>query len=133
MGCDISEANCQVIFFQALSEPFLLLEQIENLLRTKIDKCFTIEELRKAKHSADTSRDVNGVSDLNFGEYVRLLEPTDAWPKLGFTFERGPFLAKLKEVQDCRNDVMHFDPDPLSAEDVALLRNFAAFLKRVAT
>jgi CBS domain-containing protein len=117
--------------FKDLSEPFLLLEQIENLLRIQIGKCFTIEELRKAKHSADTSRDVNSVSDLTFGEYVRLLEPMDAWSKLKFTFDRGPFLVKLKEVQDCRNDVMHFDPDPLSAEDVALLRNFAAFLKRV--
>lgn len=117
--------------FKEISEPFLLLEQVENLLRVKIRKCFSIEEIRKAKHSADTSREVDDVSDLTFGEYVRLLESLDAWPKLKFTFERAPFLERLKEVQELRNDVMHFDPDPLVAADITLIRNFAAFLKRV--
>ena len=117
--------------FGALSAPFLLLEQIENLLRARIRECFTVEELRKAKHEADTSREVNDVSDLTFGEYVKLLEANDSWPKLKVSFERGPFIAKLKEVRDLRNDIMHFDPDPLEDDDIALLRNFAAFLEMV--
>lgn len=119
--------------FKDLSEPFLLLEQIENLLRVQIRRCFTLDEIRQAKHSTDTAREVKDVSDLTFGEYVRLLESTDAWPKLKVAFERGPFIEKLKEVLELRNDVMHFDPDPLSAEDITRLRHFAAFLKRVVT
>jgi CBS domain-containing protein len=118
--------------FGAFSEPFLLLEQIENLLRAKIRECFTVEEIRKAKHDADAAREVNDVSDLTFGEYVRLLEATESWPKLKVSFDRGPFLAKLKEVRDLRNDIMHFDPEPLEDDDIALLRNFATFLERVA-
>ncbi len=118
--------------FRALSEPFLLLEQIENLLRALIRQCFTVEEIRTAKHEADTSRKVDDVSDLTFGEYVNLLEPREAWPKLKVSFEREAFLVKLKEVRDLRNDIMHFDPDPLEDDDMTLLRNFAAFLEMVA-
>lgn len=119
--------------FKDLSEPFLLLEQIENLLRAKIRKCFDLEKIQQARHSNDTLRDVNDVSDLSFGEYVRLLESADAWPALGFSFERVSFLAKLKEVLELRNEVMHFAPDPLAADDIALLKNFASFLKRAVT
>ncbi|GMT99219.1 CBS domain-containing protein [Corallococcus caeni] len=118
--------------FRALSEPFLLLEQIENLLRSLIRECFTVEEMRKAKHEADTSRKVDDVSDLTFGEYVNLLEHREAWPKLKVSFERDSFIAKMKEVRDLRNDIMHFDPDPLEDDDITLLRNFAGFLERVA-
>nr|WP_301540726.1 CBS domain-containing protein [Corallococcus exiguus] len=118
--------------FRALSEPFLLLEQIENLLRSLIRECFTVEEMRKAKHEADTSRKVDDVSDLTFGEYVNLLENREAWLKLKVSFERDPFIAKMKEVRDLRNDVMHFDPDPLEDDDITLLRNFAGFLEMVA-
>ncbi|WP_177241586.1 CBS domain-containing protein [Stigmatella aurantiaca] len=118
--------------FRALSEPFLLLEQIENLLRSLIRERFSVEEIRKAKHEADTSRKVDDVSDLTFGEYVNLLEPREAWPNLKVSFERESFIEKLKEVRDLRNDIMHFDPDPLEDDDLVLLRNFAAFLEMVA-
>jgi CBS domain-containing protein len=118
--------------FRTLSEPFLLLGQIENLLRALIAQNFSIDELREAKNDADTSRKIEGVSDLTFGEYVRVLEPAKAWAKLKVHFARAPFLDDLKKVHELRNDVMHFDPDPLGDTEMALLRNFAAFLERVA-
>jgi len=117
--------------FRSLSEPFLLLGQIENLLRVLVARSFLLEDMRGAKNPTDTERAINDVSDLTFGEYVRLLEPMEAWPKLNVSVDRGPFLRELKEVKAIRNDVMHFDPDPLGDIEIALLRNFAAFLERV--
>jgi predicted transcriptional regulator len=117
--------------FRLLSEPFLLLGQIENLLRILIERSFTLEEIRSAKHKEDSNREVNSAFDLNFGEYARLLERTESWPKLNVSFDRTPFLKRLEEVRALRNEVMHFDPDPLEESDLTLLRQFTAFLQRV--
>jgi CBS domain-containing protein len=117
--------------FRMLSEPFMLLGQIENLLRILIDRSFTLEELRTATEEAGAPGEIKSVFDLTFGGYVRVLERTDIWPKLGVSFDRAPFLKDLDEVRTLRNDVMHFSPDPLEDSDLALLRNVAAFLERV--
>ncbi len=40
------------------------------------------------------------------------------------------FLSKdLDRVREIRNDVMHFDPDPLPDSDLAALRRFVKFLQ----
>jgi len=39
--------------------------------------------------------------------------------------DRPKFVAMLDSVRKIRNDVMHFDPDPLSRDDIILLNNFA--------
>ena len=117
--------------FRALSEPFLLLGQIENLLRVLIERSFSLDEIKFAKNEADPKRVINSVFDLSFGEYVRLLERPESWPKLEVSFDRTPFLKELEEVRALRNDVMHFDPDPLDESDLTLLRQLTAFLQRV--
>lgn len=117
--------------FRVLSEPFLLLGQIENLLRVLIERSFSLEEIRSAKNVAETDREITSVFDLNFGEYARLLERPESWPKIKVAFDRAPFLKELEEVRSLRNDVMHFDPDPLDESDLVTLRQFTAFLQRV--
>lgn len=53
--------------FRTLSEPFLLLSEIENLLRMMIEGRFSATELRTAADSSDEERVVESVADLNFG------------------------------------------------------------------
>jgi len=43
--------------------------------------------------------------------------------------DRVVFGKGLDEVRRIRNDVMHFDPDGLSDEDLATLRRFVQFLQ----
>lgn len=117
--------------FRALSEPFLLLGQIENSLRVLIGRSFGIDEIKNAKNPNDDSREVNHIADLTFGEYVRLLESSTSWGKLKVSFERAPFVKALIEVRDLRNDIMHFDPDPLGDGALKRLRTFAAFLEQI--
>lgn len=123
-AADISEQ------FHLLSEPFLLLGDIENDLRRLIEKSFTIEELRKAKDAGDESRTVESAADLTFGEYARLLENPENWAKLKVPLDRVLFSKTLNDVRLVRNDVMHFDPDGVAAEDLTKLRQFSSFLER---
>jgi hypothetical protein len=77
----------------------------------------------------DTRRIVNAVSDLSFGEYVRVVENETRWERLKVKLDRSEFKKTLEKVKDIRNDVMHFDPDPLPEADLQLLRNFVSFLQ----
>ena len=65
-GADLSNQ------FRSLAEPFLLLDAIENRLRSLVDNKFTKEELQAAKNSNDTGRDIESVSDLTLGELIDL-------------------------------------------------------------
>ena len=117
--------------FQKLAEPFLLLGEIENQIRKLIDNRFTSGELESAKNPADTEREISSVADLTFGEYVKLLENREKWSKLNLPIDREKFVEKLEQVRRIRNDVMHFDPDPVPQKQQKLLRDFAQFLQRI--
>jgi hypothetical protein len=119
--------------FQQLSEPFLLLGEIENHIRRLIGDHFGVAELTAARDPSDADRPINGVEDLAFGEYIRLLENGDRWEKLNIAADRKTFIAELARVREIRNDVMHFDPDPLPDSDLDTLRRFAQFLQRLQT
>ena len=117
--------------FQQLSEPFLLLAEIENHIRKLIDGKFTVDELSSVKDEADPDRVIETVADLTFGEYIRLLESPDHWLKTGLRVDRKVFVKELDKVRLIRNDVMHFDPDGITDEDHSLLRHFVQFLHDV--
>lgn len=114
--------------FQLLSEPFLLLSEIENHIRLLIDGKFTAIELASAKDASDNDRKIESVADLTFGEYIRLLENPTYWEKTGLAVDRGIFVKELDKVRIIRNDVMHFDPDGITNDDHQLLLHFMQFL-----
>lgn len=80
---------------------------------------------------ADAGREVRNVSDLTFGEYIRLLEAPENWDKLRFNLARPQFVARMAEIRRIRNEVMHFHPDALSVADLAVLRDTVRFLQSV--
>jgi hypothetical protein len=89
------------------------------------------EELDEAKNPGDDSREINNVADMSFGEYVRLLQNPDRWQKLGLNIDRATFVKDLESVNRIRNDVMHFDPDGISPNDLDDLRKTAKFLQQL--
>ncbi|HEY3739634.1 MAG TPA: CBS domain-containing protein [Bryobacteraceae bacterium] len=73
--------------FRQLAEPFLLLAEIEQHIRVLVGRGnFTGEELSDCRDDKDTSRTVSKVSDLTFGEYVRLLENPARWQRLNYNW-----------------------------------------------
>jgi hypothetical protein len=45
--------------------------------------------------------------------------------------DKKQFIKRLLEVRDIRNDVMHFDPDPLSPTQRKSLEQMEEFLRQV--
>jgi predicted transcriptional regulator len=117
--------------FAVLTEPFLLLGDIENHIRRIIDGHFSAHELLVIREPGDEKRVVEDAADLTFGEYIRLLENPERWSKLTYSLDREAICNKLERIRVIRNDVMHFDPDGIASEDLSLLRDFAGFLQRL--
>lgn len=115
--------------FLTHSEPFIEIEQIERCLRGMINESFTSEELAEVKNGADSTRTVESSSDLTFGEYIRLLENKTRWEKFGLNISRSKFIEKLREINQIRNNVMHFKIDGLADSDRRLLRSVGNFLQ----
>lgn len=111
--------------FEEISTPFLLLAEIENNLRSLISKKLTMTDIKRACGEEHLPKEFSGVSELTFGNYVRILEHVDNWAKLGLYLDRITFCSELSVINTIRNDVMHFDPDPLSEQDLSKLRNVA--------
>lgn len=117
--------------FRQLSEPFLLLAEIENHIRKLIDGKFTKEELVSIVNPSDIDRVIESVADLTFGEYIRLFENPDLWKKTELQIDKKIFIKELDKVRIIRNDVMHFDPDGISEENHELLHNFVRFIHTI--
>lgn len=114
--------------FLTLAEPFFILGEIERRLRRVVSAVFTREEIAASRDPGDSSREVTGASDLTLGELRRLLEAPDRWQKLSWPVDRAVFGEALTDVNVIRNEVMHFNPDPLSGEQLNVLRNFVRSL-----
>jgi CBS domain-containing protein len=117
--------------FRQLTEPFLLLGEIENHIRRLLSDRITSQELQDLCDPGDSGRTVEGIADLTFGEYVRLLEKPERWDRLGVAIDRALFVQRLEDVRKIRNDVMHFDPDGLLPEDLDVLRSLTRLLQNL--
>lgn len=129
--CGIVTTSDLSLQFRQLTEPFLLLSEIENQVRRIIGSKFTKDELQAIRDPEDPDRKVQDVTDLTFGEYQRLLENPSRWEKLNLRIDRGTFIKSLEDIRRVRNDVMHFDPDGIGEDDLAAIRLFVQFLQRL--
>lgn len=110
------------------SESFILLGQIERQIRIILRNGEILLEDVKSVCKEDEKREIMSIDDLNFGEYLRLLENDKNWKKLKLNTDRNDFIAALDKVRQIRNDVMHFDPDGIDSCAVNTLRNIAKYL-----
>jgi hypothetical protein len=101
--------------FQATSGPFVKIGEIERRLRILVNQ-LPLPAIQQAKLPTDSAREIGSSSDLNFGEYVRVLQNQDNWNKLGLAFDRATIIRNLEAVNEVRNDVMHFRPTPPETE-----------------
>lgn len=119
--------------FISMAEPFLIIEQIENHIRKLLDQKFNADELNFSASYEEKPKAVTSLSDLNFGQYVRILEDPKKFEKLKINIDRVLMVKQLDEVRKIRNDVMHFDPDGITIQNLELLRQTVLFLHTLTT
>lgn len=113
--------------FLTLTEPFLLMEEIEGQIRFLMNDKFLLEDIKKCCNEQE--RKVESIDDLTFGEYIRLLQIEENWAKFNIPVDKVIFLKALDEVRMIRNDIMHFEPDGISEEQHSCLVKVSKLLK----
>lgn len=126
--CGIVTASDLNLQFKQLTEPFLLVAEIENHVRHILSK-LPKEDIENAKDEKDIERRIENVADLTFGEYLRLFQNPEIWIKLSLHVDRKTFCSHLEKIKDIRNNIMHFDPDGLDEESIETLRRFVRLLQ----
>ena len=109
-------------------EPYILLEQIENYIRLLLHDKIILEDILKLLTIEDENRELTSISDMTFGEYLRVIENNEMWELLGLPFDRPDFVNDLDEIRKIRNGVMHFSPDSISQSELKFLRKTSEFL-----
>lgn len=111
-----------------LSMPFLLVGQIDILLRRLITRHLVLEDLISVC-DPERSRQLQDFDELTFGDYQRALESPMVWQRLNWRIDRTTFVRRLDEIRRLRNDITHFNPDPLPPDAMNKLRSLMLFLK----
>jgi len=117
--------------FQSLSEPFLLLREIELHVRRLLAGKIGGEDFDALANDAPPMPTPKNIADLTFGQYVRLVQHPKIWPKLNLKIDSGVLTSLLEEVRLIRNDVMHFDPDPMTGDELDKLKLAVNFMQRI--
>ena len=117
--------------FQLLSEPFLLLREIELHVRRLLAGKIGGEDFDTLAIDAPPMPTPKNIAELTFGQYVRLVQHPKIWPKLNLRVDPGVLTSLLEEVRLIRNDVMHFDPDPMTGDELDKLKQTVNFMQRI--
>lgn len=117
--------------FQALAEPFLLLREIELHVRRIMKGKITTEDFALLDSPAPSSHPPQNIADLTFGEYVRLFQNPQIWGKLNLRIDGVVLTKLLDDVRKVRNDVMHFDPDPMTPDELGTLKMAVRFMQQL--
>ena len=117
--------------YHQLAAPFLLLGEVEDRIRILISRNLSAAEIKKAQDRGDDAKEIEGVDDLTFGQYVRLLEDRENWEKVRLEIDRKLLVRLLNDVREVRNDVMHFRPDSSEPEDLDKVRMLYSLLEQL--
>lgn len=116
--------------FLTWTEPFVMLEQIENLIRHILDGKILKEDLGKV--CQEKERKPDSIDDLTFGEYIALIENPKQWERIGLkSVDRSLFVQSLNEVREIRNDIMHFDPEGIDEGSKEKLKSVGDYLVKL--
>jgi CBS domain-containing protein len=111
-----------------MASPFFMIGRIDQSLRRIIEATFAMDDIISLC-DPDGLRDLSSAEQLTMGDYRRIFENPDCWTKLGWPLDRKRFSARLDEIAKIRNNIMHFNNDPLPGDVVSMLQNFIDLLQ----
>jgi CBS domain-containing protein len=127
----IVTAGDLILRFRELTEPFLLLREIELQLRDLLKDKVVAADFDVLDDGNPFARRPQNIADLTFGDYLRLFQHPQIWPKLALKIDRVVLINLLEAVRLIRNDVMHFDEDPLTGDEINTLKRAVNFLREM--
>jgi predicted transcriptional regulator len=117
--------------FQSLAEPFLLIREIELHIRQLLKAKLTTADFSLLETAPLPIRKPQEVGELTIGQYVRLFQHPQIWEKLDLKIDAGELVTLLENVRVIRNDVMHFDQDPMTPEELGTLKRAVRFMQEL--
>ncbi|MEH0972813.1 CBS domain-containing protein [Micromonospora sp. CPCC 205546] len=108
--------------------PFFLIGEIDQELRHLLQNTFDEETVRQACVSAKLN--FKSFDSMSIGQYQAVLDNPECWKQLDWPLDRKTFIARLDELRKVRNNVMHFNPDPVRPTEVRKLRNFLRLIRQ---
>jgi CBS domain-containing protein len=114
-----------------IAAPFFLIGEIDQRLRRLVESTFDMDPIIELCDPVG-HRSLTSVDQLTLGDYQRILENPAMWNELGWSLDRKVFAEKLKEITSLRNNVMHFNPDPIPIDSLNTLRHFLGLLREYA-
>lgn len=116
--------------FADRTRPFLLIGEIDQRLRDLIRQHFLLKDIQKICEQSPVPRVLTSFDELTMGDYELVLGSPQHWETLGWPLDRRIVLAKLVEVRETRNDVMHFNPDPIDPSRLSALVGLVELLRK---
>ena len=111
-----------------MASPFFMIGRIDQSLRRIMEATFPMRTITPLC-DRDGLRGLSTCDQLTMGDYQRILENPDSWTRLGWSLDRKTFCARLEEIAEVRNNLMHFNSDPLPDDVVSMLQNFINLLQ----
>jgi hypothetical protein len=116
--------------FLQLTEPFLLVNEIENHLRILLQNWADLSK-EKIKNTCNVDENYDNIFDLSFGDYVRIFQSKLVPEPFPLNIDRNEFCLTIDQVREIRNDVMHFSADPTPPESIFKLRKVSEYLRKL--
>lgn len=124
----IVTASDVVQSYGEMTSPFFTIGEIDQTLRWILETYVDLETVLSLCDS-DGRRGIEGFSNLTMGDSQRALENPEAWGRLNWPLDRRVFSERLKEICKIRNNIMHFNGDPLPDDVLGMLKNFLSLLR----
>jgi hypothetical protein len=123
-------------YFYRVASAFLLVQEIERAIRILLRSALGPSELAEAvarcspKYGGRPELAPSSLEELSFGDYVNLVSNKENWSHLQPVFgtSRDLVLAKLKPVNQLRNDAFHFKRE-LDERDFERLSGVRSWLR----
>lgn len=116
--CGIVTTSDLALQFRNLTNPYFQLGEIERRLRRCIDGAFSMADL----HEGTGKRRLRSAHDMEFGDYVTLLQAEERWERLGWGADQLHFLGQLERARVVRNKIMHFGETLNTGEQEQLMK-----------
>ena len=115
--------------FIAETEPFVLMNELENHIRNLMRDKILLEDLKRLCERDD--KKISSIDDLTFGDYIVVFGNEEQWNKLHIAADRKEFILQMDEIREIRNEIMHFRPTGIDDAKRCRIKSVVKYLRKL--